>query len=255
MSVVAKIEPEHPATGSAPVPAAHMESVALVHMIERVARDPSIDLTRMERLIEMKERLLASERKIAFSGAVSRAKSEIKPIARTKLGHNNKRYADMAATASAVDPILSANGLGYRYRASQNERITVTCILFHQAGHEEETTLSGPADTTGNKNAIQAIGSTLTYLQRYSLFLALGLAASDDDDGKAAGAGQAIGDEQAQELNLLLTETKSNTESFLKIAGVASVPEIPAANFEPLKRMLQQKKAANPKAAKAEPQP
>ena len=86
-----------------------------------------------------------------------------------------------------VDPIITSHGLSYRFRTQQNDKINVTCILSHKAGHYEETTLSGPADATGSKNAIQAIGSTLTYLQRYSLVQALGLAAANDDDGKSSG--------------------------------------------------------------------
>ena len=37
------------------------------------------------------------------------------------------------------------------------------------------------ADKTGSKNAVQAIGSTVTYLQRYTLIGALGITTADDD--------------------------------------------------------------------------
>lgn len=68
--------------------------------------------------------------------------------------------------------------------------MTITCVISHRDSHGEENSLSAGADHSGEKNAIQAIGSTPTYLQRITLKVALGLAAAEDDDGKAAGAGQ-----------------------------------------------------------------
>jgi hypothetical protein len=48
--------------------------------------------------------------------------------------------------------------------------------------------MSAGADSTGNKNNIQSIGSTRTYLQRYTLVGALGLSTADEDnDGKTSG--------------------------------------------------------------------
>jgi hypothetical protein len=61
----------------------------------------------------------------------------------------------------------------------------VTCILTHEKGHSEETSLQGPPDTSGSKNSIQAVGSSVTYLCRYTLLAACGLAASEDTDGVA----------------------------------------------------------------------
>ena len=100
------------------------------------------------------------------------------------------------------------------------------------AGHSEETTLSGPADSSGSKNAIQAIGSTLTYLQRYSLVQMLGLAASNDDDGAAAKGGETITAEQADELIDLLEANGKDRAKFLKWAKVEHVEDIPAAYFK-----------------------
>jgi hypothetical protein len=52
-------------------------------------------------------------------------------------------------------------------------------------GHHEETTLSSSPDDSGGKNSIQAIGSAVTYLQRYTLLALTGLATREqDNDGK-----------------------------------------------------------------------
>jgi len=144
------------------------------------------DVTVLEKLMGLHERWEANQARKAFDAAIAAAKGEIGPIVRNATGHNEKRYADFAAIARTVDPVLTKHGLTYRFRTEQTDRINVTCILSHKGGHSETTTLSGPPDTSGGKNAIQSIGSTLTYLQRYSLVQMLGLAASNDDDGRAA---------------------------------------------------------------------
>lgn len=192
------------------------QSVALtpMDMLDRaVASGAPIET--LERLIALKERWDAHEARKAFDDAVANAKANIKPVVRSTPGHNSKRYADFATIARAVDPVLSQFGLSYRFRSEAGEKINVTCILSHKLGHSEETTLSGPPDKTGNKNDIQAIGSTLTYLQRYSLVQALGLAASNDDDAKAA-TGELCSQEQIGEMVALIEDIGGKRKDHLK---------------------------------------
>lgn len=207
----------------------------------------------LEKLMGLQERFEKNQARKEFDEAVAAAKAEIPPIVRNRQGHNEKRYVDFSAIARVVDPIITKHGLSYRFRTAQSDRISVTCVLSHRAGHFEETTLTGPADSTGNKNAIQAIGSTLTYLQRYSLVQMLGLAASDDDDGKAGDAGGVITDKQADSIRVLLSDTKTDPDRFLKWAGAESVADIPAAKFNDALAMLNAKKNQK-KAAKTEAQ-
>lgn len=195
-----------------------------------------------EKLMGLHERWEANQARRAFDTAISAAKAELKPVTRNKQGHNSKWYADFAAVATAVDPILSKHGLSYRFKSDQGDRISVTCILSHKDGHFETTTLSGPADTTGSKNAIQAIGSTLTYLQRYSLVQMLGLAAADDDDGKAGGAGELITDDQAVELIDLCEAVGADRAKFLAYLKVATMGDLPAKRFEEAKQALEAKR-------------
>jgi len=201
------------------------------------------DLDMIEKLMNLQERWEASNARKQFDAAVAEAKAEIKPVVRNATGHNSKKYADFAAIASAVDPIISKHGLSYRFRTSQTDKIAVTCILSHKSGHYEETTLCGPADTSGNKNAIQSIGSTLTYLQRYSLVQALGLAASNDDDGKLAGNGEAITLEQVEELIALADEVGADKEAFCRYFQVDGFANISAKEFPRAVAALNKKRA------------
>ncbi|BAQ67240.1 hypothetical protein NHU_04096 [Rhodovulum sulfidophilum] len=153
----------------------------------------------VERLIALHERWESGRARKAFDAAISAARAEIKPIvkgstvdyASKKSGdRTNYSYETLDAIAREVDPILAQHGLSYRFRSQQSDRggLAVTCIVAHCDGYSEETTLSGPPDQSGNKNAYQAIGSAATYLQRYTLKLALGLSAAKDDDAQGAGA-------------------------------------------------------------------
>ena len=185
----------------------------------------------------------------AFDEAIAAAKAEIPPIIKNREAHNSK-YADFAAIAKVVDPIISQHGLSYRFRTRQDERIHVTCVLSHKLGHSEENNLSGPADTSGSKNAIQAIGSTLTYLQRYTLVQALGLAVSNDDDGKAAGNGEPVSAEQIKVLNKLINESVG-LQRFLDTMKLEKVEDLPARDFEKVKKSLEKKKEPAAKQEKA----
>lgn len=151
----------------------------------------------ISKLMDLQERWEANQGRKAFDAAVSAAKGEIPPIFKDRqVGFESKRtgsstsyrHESLGHIASVVDPILHKHGLSYRFRAEQGQAgITVTCVLSHRDGYSENTTLSAGADTSGQKNSIQAIGSTTTYLQRYTLKLALGLSTTDkDDDGEAS---------------------------------------------------------------------
>jgi uncharacterized membrane protein len=189
-------------------------------------------LEMVEKLMALQERWEANQARKAFDEAIAAAKAEIKPVVRNATGHNAKRYADFAAIANAIDPVISKHGLSYRFRTQQTDKIAVTCVLSHKSGHYEETTLAGPADSSGSKNAIQAIGSTLTYLQRYSLVQALGLAASNDDDGRAAAVGETISQEQADNIRDLLETSGKDRTKFLKWAKVDRIEDVPAAFYQ-----------------------
>lgn len=166
----------------------------LVDIIERIVMNPDVDLDKLERMLVMKERMDAQRAKSAFAQALSDAKAMIAPIIKdttvdysTNRGRTRYNHETLAGIAKAIDPALSTYGLSYRFKTSQeNGYVYVTCIVSHRDGHSEQTTLSGAPDQTGSKNGFQAVGSAVTYLQRYTLKALLGLAAGDDDDARTA---------------------------------------------------------------------
>ena len=207
----------------------------------------------LERLMALQERWEAGQARKAFDEAMASAKGEIGPIKKNRevdftsaKGRTNYRHEDLAEVARTVDPVLRKYGLSYRFRTSSaiGEPVSVTCIVSHRLGHSEENTLQAGRDDSGNKNSIQQVGSTITYLQRYTLKAALGLAAAADDDGRRADEpGGYITDEQAAELRALAADTKTDMARFCTYMKVESLVEISARDFPKAKAALEKKRS------------
>jgi hypothetical protein len=237
MNAVEKIEPQ----GQVSVLPVQSETAAVLGMIERVARDPSVDIDKMNQLMGWRKEMIADQRRAQFDEAIAAAKAEIPVITKNRevdftsaKGRTNYRYEDLAEIAKVVSPILSRHGLSYRYRATSivNEPVTVTCIVSHRSGHFEENTLCAGRDESGNKNSIQAVGSTITYLQRMTLKAALGLAVSNDDDGKTSEAVETITQGQADTIRELLESSGKSRDKFLQWAKIERVEDLRADRYD-----------------------
>lgn len=219
-----------------------------MEMIDRaVSSGASIEA--LEKLMVLQERWEANQGRKAFDHAIAEAKAEIPPILKnrnvdftTQKGRTNYRFEDLAEIAKTVDPILSKNGLSYRFRTRQDGgNVVVSCILSHRDGYSEETTLSCPPDNSGNKNPIQAVGSATTYLQRYTLKLALGLAASVDDDGRSSAAPSRISADQFVVLQGLIEDAEADEAKFLAFIGAPTMEEMTVQQFDTAVSALRKK--------------
>lgn len=211
-------------------------------------------------LMTLKRDHEADEARKAFAAAKAAAFADLPAIIKTEKadfeirGGGRKSYAfeDLGKVLEAVRPVLGKHGLSVSWRSTVSEggAIVVTCVLEHGLGHREENSLPAPRDESGNKNYIQSIGSTLSYLQRYTLKIGLGLAASRDDDGSASKAGAGpqgtISPEQASQIDALLGELHDPKarEKVLRFAQAPSVGEIAAALHERTLTWLRSKKIA-----------
>lgn len=234
-----------------PVAPAASESAAILSVIERMAMNPDIDPERVERFIALKRQMDADAARRAFNAAMSDAKAEIPVILKNRqVGYEHKsgdssteyRHEDLGQIARTVDPILTKFGLSYRFRTTSapNEPVSVTCIVAHRDGHSEENTLTAGRDDSGKKNNIQAVGSTITYLQRYTLKAALGLAAAADDDAKGAEPPEVVSEKQLLDLNDLIDaaieEVGGNAPkvfrpNLLKYLRVENLSDLPARDY------------------------
>lgn len=160
------------------------------------ALEKGVTADTIEKLMQLAMQWDANEARKAFVVALNAFKANPPVIDKNKhVSYENRDgscteydHATLDHVVEIVSPALSQQGLSHRWKTTQAEgKVRVTCILTHALGHSEETTLESGPDTSGGKNAVQGIGSAVTYLQRYTLLAAIGLAAQDqDDDGQAA---------------------------------------------------------------------
>jgi len=149
----------------------------------------------LEKLMALQERYEANNAKKEFFQAMQDFQAKKPALKRdsnvnfnTNKGTTNYNFCALPDIEKALREPLSQCGLSYRFenceRMVEGAGILngITCIVSHVSGHSERTTMYAPADGSGNKNAIQAIGSTSTYLMRYTLIAAFGLTTADEDN-------------------------------------------------------------------------
>ena len=242
---VAKVEEVHV---PAQQPAAEADS--LLNLIERAARDPNVDIDKMERLFLMRERMLAQTNKAAYLTALADMQAKLPMVEkRGTISKNEKdergaktgnqvamtKYAKWEDVVEAITPVLHEHGFSLQFRISQptEARVVVSAVLGHKAGHSEETSISLPLDTSGAKNNVQGWGSSTSYGKRYTAFALLNIAArGEDDDGKAAGAVAAINEKQIEQIQSLIVDANADIKKFLSYMKVDTLADIPAAKFD-----------------------
>lgn len=162
-------------------------------LIQYAMRAGNVDIEKLQQLFELQKAYEANEARKAYVAAMVEFKKnppEIFKTAHVKFGTTEYMHATLGEVCSITAAALADHGISHRWDTEQGEqgRIKVTCILTHQLGHSERTELSSGADKSGGKNDIQAIASTVSYMQRYTLLAAAGLATKDmDDDSRGRG--------------------------------------------------------------------
>lgn len=241
---VARVERGNGSAGGNGAVVAAGESAALLSMIERAARDPAVDIDKMERLFGMKERMEALAARRAYDEAFAAMQPELpeidkrgKIIIKEKGGEKviqSTPYALWDDTNRLIKPILAKHGFGLSFRIEQTEaRIITRAILSHSGGHREDTSFSAPIDATGSKNNVQGWGSSFSYGKRYTGTAILNITTKgEDDDGKAAGAPASISEDQENEIRDLIEATEASLPRFCAYFKIEKLSDLPAKRFD-----------------------
>lgn len=260
-NAVEKFEPQT-------APAIVSETTAIVQMIERAAANPAVDIEKMERLLLMQERVMDRRAKAAFDSALAIMQPTLPQVDRngrivvfskadrdkaggpkpTDTPQQSTPYALWEDINAAIGPHLAEHGfaLSFRTGQAQDGKITVTGVLSHKEGHREETTITLMHDSSGSKNSVQAVGSSISYGKRYTAGLLLNITSrapgDADDDGVKAGAPATITGEQASELLTIAAEVNADLAKFLAYMKVNDIDELPASRFEAARTALEAKR-------------
>jgi len=177
---------------------------SLLTAIVQMARDPSVDADKLEKLLAMQERMEGREAERQFNLALMRLPPiHVKKNGRIDLTSKEDRAKGLIAQrevpfarwedmAKVIEPLLEAEGFRLSFNSAPRQGdgggLVVTGTLLHRDGHSRSASMPLPLDTGPGRNNLQAQGSTLSYGKRYTTEMLLNIVRDgDDDDGKRGG--------------------------------------------------------------------
>lgn len=168
------------------------EAITPATMLQ-IAVQRGATIEQMQQLMDLQERYDRAEARKAFVVALNAFKADPPQVlkdAKVAFGTTKYAHAALDKASEIIGASLAKHGISHRWNVEQADgKIKVTCILTHALGHSEQVTMEGSPDTSGSKNSIQALGSAVSYLQRYTLFTASGIAPKNVDDDARGGSG------------------------------------------------------------------
>jgi hypothetical protein len=247
------------------LPAVQSETAAILSMIERLARDPSVDIGRVERMMALHRETKLEKAREDYNVAMAAVQAELPQIKRdAKNDHTRSQYARLETIAAAVDPIITKHGLSLSYGTEDSPlagHYRVVCTVARGA-HERQFHLDTPADGVGsggkaNKTAVQAMGSALSYARRYLKLMIFDIAlTNEDNDGNRMDDDRplrreperqpeapkqdrpVITPQQAQELRDAIHDIGETEASFCRHTKIKSVDTILAVDFQAAKDFI-----------------
>ncbi len=248
-----------------------------VSLIERLALNPNVDPDKLVKLYDLAERSRAARAKEAFARDFSEMIPHLPSIDRrgcivvfskadrdkaggpreTDTPQQRTPYATFDDILAGVLPVLSQYGFSVRFEhitvpAGDSYRIATKAVLTHREGHSEAAdTPPLLQDSSGSKNTVQAVGSSLLYGKRYALRAILPIVShapqDADDDGRAAGAAATIDADQIADIETRLRDTESDVSKFLVWVDAKSVDAMTIAQYKKAVSMLADKARRAPK--------
>lgn len=214
-------------TEQALAPVAPMD---LATVLQGLALNPTVPVDKLEKIIELHERVQATAAKAAFDEAFARMQADLPVIVEHKKGDSGKwSYAPLEDIVQAVRPILSRHGFSLSHATEWPEKtlVKVIGILSHKQGHERRSEFLSAADSSGSKNAVQALGSASSYGRRYTTNDLLNIVTrSEDDDAKRTGQEEAA-DGYDEWLDTLKAKAKEGWPALSKMWNTANTdPEL-----------------------------
>jgi hypothetical protein len=207
----------------------------MLGVLERIIKDVTIPLERVERAKIMFDEARREEAKAAYDVALARAQSEMQSISRDMDNPQTRsKYASLAAVDRAIKPIYTKHGIAVSFNTRPSEKggdwIDIVAEV-HCAGHSEFKSLPMLADGIGAKGApvmtrTHAMGSALTYGRRQLLKMIFNLAEADDDGNAAGKASEMLTADELEVIKQLLNDASaesSDVERFcvkMKVKGL-----------------------------------
>jgi hypothetical protein len=227
------------------------ESANLLEIVSRAASDPNIEVAKVEKLLELYERIQAKSAEAKFNAAMTKAQSE---MGRVSADAENKQthsvYATYAKLDKALRPIYTANGFALSFDEGESEpdTVLVLCNVSHSSGHSRVYRKKMPADGKGAKGGdvmtkTHASGAAMSYGMRYLLKGIFNVAIGEDDTDGNDPVGETLTKDQIANIVALITETGSDKAKFLAYMKAKTLEEIPQTAYSTMVKLLEAKRA------------
>lgn len=231
---------------NAPAKAKSRPPTNFLAVIAKAAADPNCKPENMRALLDMQKEIAAEEARMAFTTdfiamqaelPVINAKGRIEIIKKGSDGQRIKGrdqieqstpYATFNEINRITRPVLQKHHFSLSFTtdvpAGGGVGLIVRGVLKHERGHQETATLSLPLDTSGSKNNVQGVGSSMSYGKRYAAVALLNLVSEAqedrDDDGKAAGTAKGSIDEPEAPTRITLEQSAALVDLINKGVGL-----------------------------------
>lgn len=211
------------------------------------AMEGDFDIDKMTKLYELQQRFEADQAEKSFNTAIALFRAECPAIDRTRKGHNNK-FAGLAETIEQIKPFTSKHGLSHYWDMEDREdgKIRVICFISHSEGHK--TAVKSPwcsPDDSGKKTDIHAIGSIISYLERYTFFAGHGLASKEqDNDGGGSPVEipyEVISEDQWATLDTMISQSGETKDRFCKYWKIKDLSLLPAEKYKSAVKLMDKK--------------
>ena len=226
------------------------DSTSLMEIISRAASDTTTDVTKLERLMSLYERVKSAGAEAAFNSAMKTAQSEMSRISTDANNPQTKsKYASYGKLDTVLRPIYTRHGFSVSFDTGDGappDCVRILAYVAHQDGHTRTYRADLPSDGKGAKGGdvmtkTHATGAAFTYGMRYLLKMIFNVAIGEDDkDGNQLG--DLITEDQADELKKLVDDLAMEVDGadadygawlkvFLDHMKVETIGSIAAKNF------------------------
>lgn len=239
-------------------------AVGMLSLIASMAANQRVNAEKMRALVDIQKELAAEEQRRTFITAFIAMSAELPIInAQGRIEIESKKarraaqstpYATFKEIHRVVTPILRRHGFAMMFPpdAMPDGRLIQRGVLMHVSGYEKHGQIVLPIETSGSKNNVQGVGSSMSYGKRYLAINMLNIVShakeDADDDAKAAGklyAEQVKAAAETQEVEIALIDAAQlktlneairfcgvSEKEFCKKYDIEHVKELPKASFQ-----------------------
>lgn len=217
--------------------------VNVLELIGKAAADPSVDVAKMNALLDFKQRIEKDQAEREFNQDLVAVQAEVPRVSKdgrilNKAGNVQSRYARYEDIDKVLRPLMKQYGFAVTFNNPDfsGGAMRFTATLRHRGGHSVDYHMALPADTSGGKNVTQGAGSTTSYAKRYLLCSIFNIITEgEDNDGNP----ETITEDQLMTLETLIRDARANVPRILDFAGVQALKDIPASKYGSIIKGLQ----------------